>query len=52
MELALENRISNSEGIRHILVYSGPEEHFAPLAGWPVTKVPDVALYGDLGVIR
>lgn len=52
VELALENRISNSEGIRHILVYSGPEEHFAPLAGWPVTKVPDVALYGDLGVIR
>lgn len=52
VELALENRISNSEGIRHILVYSGPEEVFAPLAGWPATMVPDVALYGDLGVIR
>ncbi len=52
VELALENQISNSEGIRHLLIYSGPEETFAPLAGWPVTLVPDVTLYGELGVIR
>ena len=52
VELALENHISNSEGIRHLLVYSGPEETFAPLAGWPVTLVPDVNLYGELGAIR
>jgi hypothetical protein len=51
-ELALENHISNSEGIRHLLVYSGPEETFAPLAGWPVTLVPDVTIYGELGAIR
>ena len=49
VELALEKGISNSDGIRHMLVYSGPEEHFAPLAGWPATLVPDVALYGELG---
>jgi len=51
-ELALEHHISNSEGIRHLLVYSGPEETFAPLAGWPVTLVPDIAIYGELGVIQ
>jgi len=52
VELALENHISSSAGIRHILVYLGPEETFTPLAGWPVTPVPDVTIYGELGVIR
>lgn len=52
VELALESGLSNSEGIRHILIYSGPEEQFAPLAGWPSTTVPDVTLYGKLGAIR
>ncbi|MBE3119933.1 MAG: IS21 family transposase [Candidatus Atribacteria bacterium] len=51
-EMALDHHIANSEGIRHILVYSGPEDTFAPLAGWPATLVPDVAIYGALGVIR
>ena len=35
-----------------MLVYSGPEENFAPLAGWPATLIPDVADYAQLGVIR
>lgn len=52
VELALENSLSNSEGIRHMLVHSGPEEKFAPLAGWPATIIPDVADYAQLGVIR
>lgn len=52
VELALESSISNSEGIRHMLVYSGPEENFMPLAGWPATLIPDVADYAQLGVIR
>ena len=52
VELALENRLSNSEGIRHILVYSGPEASFAPLAGWPATVAPDLTLYKELEVIR
>jgi transposase len=52
VELALERHISNSEGIRHLLVYSDPEETFAPLAGWPATLVPDIAVYGELGVIQ
>jgi len=52
IELALENSISNSEGVRHMLIYSGPEEYFAPLSGWPATMVPDVAIYGELEAIR
>jgi transposase len=52
IELALENSISNSEGVRHMLIYSGPEEYFAPLSGWPTTLVSDVAIYGELGAIR
>ena len=50
VELALENRVSNSEGIRHILIYSRPEEHFASLAGWPATMKPDVCGYAALEV--
>ena len=52
VELALENSVSTSDGIRHMLIYSGPEENFAPLQGWPATLVPDVADYAQLGVIR
>ncbi len=51
VELALENSVSTSDGIKHMLVYSGPEEHFEPLAGWPTTPVPDITRYGGLGVI-
>ena len=52
VELALENSVSTSDGIKHMLVYSGPEEHFEPLAGWPATPVPDMTRYAGLGVIR
>jgi hypothetical protein len=50
VQRALDNSISHSEGIRHMLMYSGPEEHFEPLPGWPATLVPDVARYAELGV--
>lgn len=51
VELALENSVSTSDGIKHILVYSGPEEHFEPLQGWPATIVPDINRYAQLGVM-
>jgi hypothetical protein len=51
VERALENSVSTSDGIQHMLVHSGPEEHFAPLAGWPATPVPDITRYAQLGVI-
>ena len=49
-ELALENSISHSDGVRHMLIYSGPEERFEPLPGWPATLIPDVTRYAELGV--
>jgi len=52
VELALENSVSTGDGIKHMLVYSGPEEHFEPLDGWPATPVPDISRYAGLGVIR
>ena len=52
VELALASSVSTSDGIKHMLVYSGPEENFAPLQGWPATLVPDVADYAQLGVVR
>ena len=52
VELALENSVSTSDGIKHMLVYSGPEEQFASLQGWPATMIPDVADYAQLGVVR
>ena len=51
VELALENSVSTSDGIKHILVHSGPEEHFEPLQGWPTTIVPDINRYAQLGVM-
>ncbi len=51
VELALENHVLTGDGIKHMLVYSGPEEHFEPLQGWPATSVPDIARYASLGVI-
>jgi len=52
VELALGNSVSTSDGIKHMLIYSGKEEHFEPLAGWPATLVTDVARYAQLGVVR
>lgn len=52
VELALENSVSTSDGIKHILIYSGPEEQFVPLQGWPATMIPGVADYAQLGVVR
>jgi transposase len=51
VELALEHSVSTSDGIKHMLIYSGPEKHFEPLAGWPTTLVPDITRYAGLGVI-
>lgn len=52
VERALENSVLTSDGIKHMLVYSGPEEHFEPLAGWPATLVADITRYAALGVTR
>lgn len=53
VDLALENSISTSDGVRHILVYTGGiDTHIAPLPSWPTLPPPDLAVYGQLGGIQ
>ncbi|NCO53762.1 MAG: IS21 family transposase, partial [Deltaproteobacteria bacterium] len=47
VELAIENNISGSDGVRHLLVYAGgADTTIAPLASWPSLPPPDIAVYG------
>jgi hypothetical protein len=53
VELATENNISASDGVRHLLVYMGDKSvKIAPLAAWQRLPAPDVAAYGQLGGIQ
>lgn len=54
VELAVENNLSSSEGVRHILVYTKKDEAPAipPLKSWPLTATPDVKQYGQLGGVQ
>ncbi|MBW1903223.1 MAG: hypothetical protein JRJ20_16590 [Deltaproteobacteria bacterium] len=53
VELALENNIRTSEGVRHVLIYTNePDACIAPLANWPSMPPPDVTVYGQLGGVR
>lgn len=53
VELAIENNISASDGVRHILAYTGDTDAaIAPLATWPSLPPPDVAAYGQLGGVQ
>jgi hypothetical protein len=53
VELAIENHISASEGVRHLLVYAGDVyTTIAPLASWPSLPPPDIAVYGQLGGVQ
>jgi hypothetical protein len=53
VELAIENKISASDGVRHLLTYAGvADETIAPLASWPSLPPPDIAIYGQLGGVQ
>lgn len=52
VELAVENRIGGSCGVKHLLLHTGHEVVFAPLENWPRTIVPDVSVYGQLGGVQ
>jgi len=53
VELAIENHISASDGVRHLLVYAGDVcKTIAPLASWPSLPPPDIAVYGQLGGVQ
>ena len=49
----MENHISTSEAVRHILTYTGnADAGIAPLAAWSNLPPPDVAAYGQLGGVQ
>jgi len=51
--LSLENNISASDGVRHLLIYTGgTDANIAPLALWPSLPPPDIAVYGQLGGVQ
>jgi len=53
IELAIENNISASDGVRHLLVYAGDADTtIAPLVSWPSLPPPDIAVYGQLGGVQ
>jgi len=49
IELSVENKVSHSEGVKHLLVHLKPEEPIESLAGWSPTLEPDVKIYDQLG---
>ena len=53
VELAIENNISASDGVRHLLVYAdNAYTAIAPLASWPSLPPPNIAVYGQLGGVQ
>ena len=50
VELALKNHLSSSQGVKHLLL-QGKSEGLAPLQQWPATLMPDLSVYGQLGVV-
>ena len=53
VELAIESSISCSDGVRHILIYTGDTvQTIAPLSTWPSLPAPDIAAYGQLGGVQ
>lgn len=51
--LAIENNISTSDGVGHLLSYTGDAATtIAPLASWPSLPPPDIAVYGQLGGVQ
>jgi transposase len=51
IELAVENKVSHSEGVKHLLLQLKPQESMKPLPGWSTTLAPNVKIYGQLGGI-
>jgi len=53
VELAIENNISSSQGVRHLLLYSnGVESVTRTLEGWDSLPEADVKQYGQLGGVQ
>jgi transposase len=52
IDLALENGIGSSSGVKHLLLHSSPEGTIPPLPDWPATVPADVSVYGQLGGVQ
>jgi transposase len=53
VELAIENNISASEGVRHILVYTKDvAATIPPLGAWQSLPAQNIAVYGQLGGVQ
>ncbi len=53
VELALENGVSSSEGVRHLLIYAnGVDSITKALDGWDRLPPADIEQYGQLGGIQ
>ena len=53
VELAIENNISTSAGVRHIFTYTGDTgATAAALAAWPSLPPPNTKVYGQLGGVQ
>jgi len=53
VELAMENVISSSQGVLHLLIYLNEQEHAVePLNGWGSLPPADISQYGRLGSIQ
>jgi transposase len=51
VELALENHLSSSQGVKHLLLQGQAGPEFASLQQWPATMIPDLSSYAQLGVV-
>jgi len=51
VELALENHLSSSHGVKHLLLQGQAGPEFVSLKQWPATMIPDLSSYAQLGVV-
>jgi len=51
VELALESKVSTSEGVKNIMLYltKKSDNTFDSLDNWEALPTPDVSIYGQLG---
>jgi len=53
VELALEQGLSSSEGVRHLLIYANePRTETTSLDGWETIAPADISQYGQLGDVQ
>lgn len=52
VDLALENGLGSSSGVKHLLLHSSPKETIPPLPNWPATVPANVSVYGQLGGVQ